>query len=381
MADIVKLKIAYLLSWNPKVLGGVENKIRTQVKYWRKEGAQVQVFVVTEKEADIKFLGDSVYPIYKKEHRNSAGKLISATAAFDKAIISIEKWGANIVYHRMSYPTLPIVRLAKKIPVVVEVNNDVLKEVKRNYKSSKVVKLFFSVYLKFFTNYLLNRASGVIYVTSELASKYNLKHIDNETVIPNSIDIETVTPLLDCTDESMLPRVAFLGSKENLHGLVRLNDLAMRTKGRLEFDVFGLNEPQNVSQNMKFHGFLSREAYRSILERCSAGLSTLCLYEKGLEEASSLKVREYLALGLPVIIAHKDTTIGGSGKSWLLEIANNSENVEKSSELIVDFVYKQKGRRVVNSEVEGMISSQSIESQRIEFMKNLLRDNVRINGK
>lgn len=58
---------------------------------------------------------------------------------------------------------------------------------------------------------------------------------------------------------------------------------------------------------VRIHGHLPPDEIRRLSERCWMGLSSLALDRKGMQEASPLKVREYLSLGLPVYGAHRET--------------------------------------------------------------------------
>ena len=54
------------------------------------------------------------------------------------------------------------------------------------------------------------------------------------------------------------------------------------------------------------HGLLSSDKVEEIIHSCDLGLSCLALERKGLKEASALKVREYLANGLPVAMTYRE---------------------------------------------------------------------------
>ncbi len=55
------------------------------------------------------------------------------------------------------------------------------------------------------------------------------------------------------------------------------------------------------------HGRKSFQEVLQIAENCSLGLSSFALFRKNMKEASTLKVREYLMMGLPVYAGHQDT--------------------------------------------------------------------------
>ena len=55
------------------------------------------------------------------------------------------------------------------------------------------------------------------------------------------------------------------------------------------------------------HGSLDTSGIRQIASRCWLAISSLALDRKGMSEACPLKVREYLAIGLPVFGSYKET--------------------------------------------------------------------------
>lgn len=57
------------------------------------------------------------------------------------------------------------------------------------------------------------------------------------------------------------------------------------------------------------HGRLKEDAYRRILDRCHIGLGSLAMDRIEMEEGATLKVREMLAMGLPLYSGHRDTAL------------------------------------------------------------------------
>ena len=63
------------------------------------------------------------------------------------------------------------------------------------------------------------------------------------------------------------------------------------------------------------------------MSAADVAIGTLSLHTKQMEEACPLKVREYLAWGLPVIIGYKDTEFPAPDTAFLLQLPNNPTNV------------------------------------------------------
>jgi glycosyltransferase involved in cell wall biosynthesis len=69
------------------------------------------------------------------------------------------------------------------------------------------------------------------------------------------------------------------------------------------------NELINLTKHdirVRLHGVLSADELEDLLGQIWCGLSSFALWRKGLNEASTLKVREYLAMGVPVYSGHYD---------------------------------------------------------------------------
>jgi hypothetical protein len=105
------------------------------------------------------------------------------------------------------------------------------------------------------------------------------------------------------------------------------------------------------------------EEYLPIVAQADVAIGPLALHRKGLSEASALKVAEYLAHGLPVILANAETAFP-DGASFLLQLPNTEDNVDVSTGQIRDFVERWRGRRIPRSEVSA-IDSRVVERERL----------------
>lgn len=101
------------------------------------------------------------------------------------------------------------------------------------------------------------------------------------------------------------------------------------------------------------------------------GIGTLALHRKGMKEASPLKVREYLAYGLPVILGYKDTDV--DGKDFVLNIGNYELNVNENKQQITDFVNEWSDRRVDQEQVIQLIDWEMKEQRRLKFFESIIK--------
>ena len=100
------------------------------------------------------------------------------------------------------------------------------------------------------------------------------------------------------------------------------------------------------------------------------------MHRKKQEEASPLKVREYIALGLPVILPYKDTAFIDGCPDWVLELPNAPSTFEKSEtiNLIRDFCIKNKDRVVTHAESASYIDSYGLEGAKLEKLAEVIRN-------
>lgn len=357
------MKIAYLFHLNePSV--GVYKKITAQIAIWKTDGHNVAAFQVTTGTT-------SMLTPTKQWHlftyKSSIEKFVSRIKAWDDAVKSILEWKPDVVYYRYDkyYPALH--RLVNNIPVVVEVNTD---DVKEYFLNSKIRGLY-----NLLTRSLIFRnVDGIVFVTNELASlpyfrQYNRKFI----VIGNGIDLENYKPLPQANNK--FPRLVFMGSPgQPWHGIDKIVKLALKQPPWF-FDLVGVTEKDlgfDIPKNITCHGYMNRIEYEKIMAGADVAIGTLALHRIKMNEATPLKVREYLAFGLPTIIGYNDPDFLDE-PPFILQLPNCENNVEENMELIQNFVKKWMGNRVARSEILNLDLREK-ERQRINFIKELISD-------
>lgn len=130
---------------------------------------------------------------------------------------------------------------------------------------------------------------------------------------------------IDTSQEELIPfmdngiiDLFFMGSpRVQWHGLervVRSLDY-YKNNARFRFHIIGYEEAEikykpNNKTIFKFYGYLSNEReINDILKTADIAVGTMALYEKNMNEAAPLKVRKYLASGIPVVIAYSDVDL------------------------------------------------------------------------
>lgn len=107
-------------------------------------------------------------------------------------------------------------------------------------------------------------------------------------------------------------------------------------KWKLLVDDLGLNK------QILFHGRKTGAELSYYYNIASIGVSSLGFYRLGYKVGSVLKLREYMARGLPFVYAHDDPGIKGD-KPWCVKIVNEDIPVDMS--ILDGFIQSVKGRQ------------------------------------
>lgn len=94
-----------------------------------------------------------------------------------------------------------------------------------------------------------------------------------------------------------------------------------------------------LDDNCIFHGAMHNNKLNDIFNICDLGIGGLGLYRKKLYSAQILKLREYMARGLPFVYAHNDESVK-SGLPFCLQIANDASIPDMK--MIIDFAMEMK---------------------------------------
>ena len=121
--------------------------------------------------------------------------------------------------------------------------------------------------------------------------------------------------------------------------------------------------------NLHLHGLLRRREYLPLLAEADVAIGSLALHRKSMEEASPLKVAEYLAYGLPTIIGYSDGRFP-DGAPFLLRLPNVEDSIGPCIGAIEEFVGHWRGRRVERASIGG-IDARLVEGRRLEFIRSV----------
>lgn len=360
------MKIAYV-SFNLMhsiANGGVGLKIRTAVRSWQEAGHEACWFTSTSAEVN----GDSITAFRFDAAKGLFRREVDRALQLTRMIKAVAAYQPDIIYLRSGIYTFPLHRLFRIAPVVMELNTIDVVEYRMQGRFHYLVH-------QLTRDYVYSRAAGFVAVSYEIGEHpSNIKYGKPVQVSANGIDLRRYDPLP--VPHNPAPRLAYMGVPDNpWQGLDKLLWLANECPD-LEFDLIGSSREhfagQTIPSNVHLHGFLDRAAYEPILMYADVGVGTLALHRKAMEEASTLKVREYLAYGLPLLLAYQETDLIGKDFDFVLQIPNTEENVRTHVEDIRKFAFAMQGRRAERALVGPLIDIQVKEKQRLDFMAQFL---------
>lgn len=353
------MRIAYLIHWNESPESGVWKKVVGQVLSWVKAGNDVSVFLITRRQELQHSKADSSW--LKVLTYSAKSSRLAAWLAAVRAVVAFQP---DVVYWRMDIFYPPLVELFRKIPVILEINtNDSVEFCLR-----KDLRCWYHRITRLLS---FGGAKGAVLVAYELRGSLPRWFVGSRPtiVIANGIALENFPELP--APSNPRPRLIFLGSEgQTWQGVDKVLTLA-KAFPEWHFDVVGPRPDLfRAPSNVVFHGFLSRDAYVSLMAQADVGVGTLALHRKRANEASPLKTREYLAYGLPVIIGYKDADFPG-GAPFLLELPNHEANVSENLSNIERFILSWMGKRVPRHLIVHLDNNLK-EQQRLDFIKSII---------
>lgn len=155
-------------------------------------------------------------------------------------------------------------------------------------------------------------STGIVSVTNEI-SEYEISRVykQKKYIFPNGILVNTLGERKN--KKEGVYKLLFVASEfVEWHGLdLLLSDLASNNRQDIELHIVGYvfeKDYQYIKNDNRvvLHGVKNSQYIYDLSEKMDLALGSFALYRKNMYEACTLKVREYLSLGLPVYAGHKD---------------------------------------------------------------------------
>ncbi len=354
------MKIAYILQQTgvDPASNGVIKKVHKAVQNWQRSGHEVCLFLLCSDTSQIQSLFSDIQVVAICDQPPGFLKL-NRFRNFSMLAARVRDYAPDVVYLRFGifYPGFK--RMMSEIPAVVEVNGD---DAELRYYG-----LSTRIYHRLTRKNWFRYAGGFVYVTRELSGFPHMRFRGPAAVIPNGIELADYPAITqgNCQDQ---PRLVFVGTGTTWHGIDHLIRLA-GLKPDWIFDIVGPVDIKDCPDNIKLHGSLQKHEYLNVLRNADVAIGSLAMYRAGIHEACTLKVREYLACALPVILGHRDSDF--ADVDFILTIPNSADAVDRSMDAIDAFVQKWRGRKVPRELVQH-IDAGAKERLRLEFMQRTI---------
>jgi glycosyltransferase involved in cell wall biosynthesis len=354
------MRIAYIFHLIDGPESGVFKKIVDQSRQWIKYGADPSFFILTREEQAESFIDASAgIPAFVYEYRGIAERLKKVSQLYTYVL----NYSVDLVYYRYDIYYPSFVEFAKQVPVVMEINADDISEFRLGNR--------FRHWFNYFTRrHILSNVAGLIFESHQLAESPHFTRFGKPCLaIGNSINLERFPELP--APENPCPVVVFLGlANQPWQGVEKVLWLARHLK-KWRFELIGsdLSNFNGIPSNVVIHGFMNQLEYEPLLAKADAGIGPLSLYLAGKVESSPLKVREYLAYGLPTILGYRDTDFP-DGAPFLLQIGGAPDNVMNNIAEIEKFVLSWQGKRVPRDMVN-LLDVSVKEEKRLMFLSRI----------
>ncbi|WBF66192.1 hypothetical protein LN040_10675 [Desulfovibrio subterraneus] len=352
------MKIAYVASLGNPYFTGVCKKIEAQIAVWCSfPGIVVEPFV------------RAVNGLETPWEKTYLLKGAPALCHDSELLQDIKAFRPDVVYLRHEICGPQIISLLRAFPgkVVVEINADLDAELKLEARES--LRRFVAYSLNKLTKrYFEKRVAATVCVASPLMSLFESLPAARKFLSPNAIDLRNHAVMKSVPDADTRKSLVFAGTPgQAWHGVDLLLPLA-RALPCYDFHIFGPSPLPDAPGNMIFHGYQPKEVLEQFYAQCHVGIGTLAAFRQGLAEASTLKVREYIAAGLPVILGYRDSAFLQSSPPWVLELSSQERLFEQewAVEAVRDFVERNARRVVTHADSAQYIDASILEGAKIE---------------
>ena len=216
---------------------------------------------------------------------------------------------------------------------------------------SGLKRLLFALIETYCRKRILPKVAGIIGVTNEIRRKQlrNLAPNTPSLVLPNGISVQS-TPFtrfqkFNGKDLTLVFIASYFASYQ---GLERLIEGAKMYSGNVKFKLILIGEippdlkkciqiQQRDNVHFEIAGRKTASELNAYYGEANLGIGSLGFHTKNLKEACTLKVREYMARGLPFIYAYDDPDFSGN-EPFSHKFSN--EPVPVDFQKIVDFARK-----------------------------------------
>ena len=356
------MKIAYVAAFGNRFFNGVFRKIESQLAVWKTlPGVEVSLFFRAIPGLDVP--GSKSYPIWGIPTGSYNTEMFRDIVAFDPDIIYLR--------HEIAGPQ--ILQIAKRFSgkIILEINADIDAELKLESQASLKRRAAFWIN-KATSGYLEKHLGGCVCVSSNFIKLFPRVPCERKIVSPNVIDLAQHPVCKRAPTSTERTALLFVGTPSQAwHGVDMLPHLA-RSLPEYDFHVVGPDALADAPPNMSFYGYLPPPQLSRLYTRSHIGIGSLAFFRKNISEASPLKVREYIAAGLPVILGCADSAFLDHTPSWVCYTPSSEWGGDKPEILmrLRSFVAENATKIVSHQESTPYIDAVSFEKRKIATLQS-----------
>lgn len=359
------MRITYIFTSPSLNSTSVQNKVLSQIAALNLYGAickgaffSTQVLDTTKYTEEVSF-----YPV-KKTNQRLFNK-IHQRKQLDKAINEfIKKEYNNTDFFYIRYPgaSYRFLKLVKKFghKVVLEHQSLELDEIKSimkenliGFKPSKFLSwIQYSAWPfyneKYFGHKINKNIRASVAVTNEIADFQRKKGSKTVFTITNGITVKNYTLRQPEGFNNELNLLFLKGSSgySPWNGFERLVDSidqynSLKTNiTKIKLFVFGHHTEGEIPKRdyIVEGGYITGEELDIVFNKMHLGVSGIQVYLKNFKEGTSLKIREYVARGLPFFYAYTDPDLNEESKKFAIEFPNDDSLIDM--EKVIEFARK-----------------------------------------
>ena len=333
------MRIAYLAIWDVCTHSGVTQKISHQMRAWKELGHEVHGFFLCPSSAVGKppLINDSL--VWFTRSKGNIALFFNRPQSLKKMEIAIRKFRPDIVYFRQAiyFPMLAGL-LNRTAPYLVEINTDDLAEF------DAIKSGLFALYNRITRYWITRKAGALVCISEEIRKREKQRQNVPCFTMSNGIITQDIPFYRSSTSSGLT--IGLMGSPGYpWHGIDEICRLAVLPAFQnVNFRIVGIRPEElgwnKIPKNVSFLGYLVGEELEKAFRSFDISFGTVSLHRKNMCEASPLKVRDYLARGIPVILPYKDTDLEGKNFEFCLKLPNCQNNLVENKTIIFDFALR-----------------------------------------
>lgn len=314
------MKMYYVAFGQPSKSYGIAQKILNQAKAMRANQIDIQVlFVSIFSLSNEDYLEGDYHHLYLENPDRTplVSKLTNRPRLVKKLTNYLNDYPVDFIYMRYpAYIDRVMLRFARRFAHKLIIENNTKELPEKVMNREKITLALEHIYGKAF----LSNVRASISVTDEIAryEKSRSGNSLNAYVIPNGIQVDSVAERSAPAFDGYQLDILFVAKLYRHHGLDRLIYGLKNYSGNMNINLHvvgaGLAMPEikklvqnlKMQHQVKFYGRLHGQEMDKLYEQCHIAAGTLGIHRKKMKEGVTLKVREYVARGIPFFLSDYD---------------------------------------------------------------------------